>query len=171
MAVSANGTLAAVGGYDNHIRIWTITASGPQKQTSRRASGTVQALAFSPDNRKLAIGADRVVELTTPDHASPPQRLAAFPAPVTALAYTPTGYVLAVGAEDGTVTLWDIPSRKRSLTLTSRQGPRAHPVLRSQRQPARHRRRTRTTRWWTLSQPWALPPSNGEQPCVARCPA
>ncbi|MCP9970704.1 hypothetical protein LUX57_40635 [Actinomadura madurae] len=144
------------GGYDNRIHLWTITAGGLTGRTERRASSTVRALAFSPGDQTLAIGADRVVELTRLDRTGPPRRLTALTAPVTALAYDATGDTLAIATEDGSITLWDLPTRTRKFTLAGQQGP-----VRALRFDPRGDRlaivgELGTARWWTLSLPWAL---------------
>ncbi|MFI0454572.1 helix-turn-helix domain-containing protein [Actinomadura sp. 6N118] len=156
IAISLDGTLAAAGGYDNHIRTWTITPSGLADQTIQTASSTVRALAFSPDNQTLAIGADRNVELSPRNHTGPPQRLTALSAPVTALTYNATGDTLAIGAEDGSVALWDIRTRTRTFTLASQQGPVRALLFDPSGNWLAIVGVSGAARWWTLSQPWAL---------------
>ncbi|MGA4842117.1 helix-turn-helix domain-containing protein [Streptomyces sp. G45] len=156
VAVSADGALVAVGGYSNQIRVWTMTDSGPERRPGWWATGTVQALAFSPDNQTLAVGADRVVELRSLTPGKQMQILAAFSSPVTALAYDTRGETIAIGTRDGTVTLWDLEDGKRTLTLTSNQGP----ILALRFSPDDNQvtvvGELGSTRTWKLSQPWAL---------------
>ncbi|MDX3692556.1 hypothetical protein PV726_19850 [Streptomyces europaeiscabiei] len=155
-AVSPDGTLVAVGGYSNRIRAWAMTADGPAASPQRwKASGTVWALSFSPDNRTLAIGADRVVELARPGDSAAPQTFASLSAPVTALAYGDRGRILAIGTEDGTVELWDVHTRSRALALATHEGAvRAlHFTPRGDRIAIVGERGA--TRWWTLDTDWA----------------
>ncbi|MCP9953961.1 WD40 repeat domain-containing protein [Actinomadura madurae] len=75
---------------------------------------------------------------------------------MTALAYDATGDTLAIATEDGSITLWDLPTRTRKFTLAGQQGP-----VRALRFDPRGDRlaivgELGTARWWTLSLPWAL---------------
>ncbi|MET9527061.1 WD40 repeat domain-containing protein [Streptomyces coeruleorubidus] len=155
VAVSPGGTLLAAGGYSNTIRAWAMTAGGPAPLRSWQATGTVWALAFSPDHRTLAIGADRVVELARLDGTGGVQRFAALSAPVTALAYGDKGRTLAVGTKDGTLELWDVRTHRRTLALTTHQGP----VRALHFAPAGDRiavvGEPGSARWWTLGADWA----------------
>ncbi|MFI9172568.1 nSTAND1 domain-containing NTPase [Streptomyces lincolnensis] len=155
VAVSADDALLAVGGYSNQIRIWAMTARGPAPLPSRETNGTVRALTFSPDRRTLAIGADRVVEFARLDSTAAVQRFAAFSLPVSALAYGDEGRTLAVGTKDGTVELWDVRTRSRTLTLNTHQGH----VRALHFAPGGDRIAvvgdTGSARWWILDTDWA----------------
>jgi WD40 repeat protein/transcriptional regulator with XRE-family HTH domain len=172
-AVSPDGALVAVGGYSNRIRAWSMVAGDPAPLRIPAATGTVRALAFSPDHRTLAVGADRVVEFARVGGTAVARRFASFSEPVTALAYGDRGRTLAVGTKDGTVELWDVRTHRRTLTLTTHEGPvRAlHFATRSkrseqrkQRKPGGHRDQgdriaivgeRGSARWWTLDADWA----------------
>lgn len=72
---------------------------------------------------------------------------------MTALAYDATGDTLAIATEDGSITLWDLPTRTRKFTLAGQQGP-----VRALRFDPRGDRlaivgELGTARWWTLSCP------------------
>ncbi|MFD5848138.1 nSTAND1 domain-containing NTPase [Streptomyces chartreusis] len=155
VAVSPDDALLAVGGYSNQIRIWAMTARGPAPLPSRETNGTVRALTFSPDRRTLAIGADRVVEFARLDSTAAAQRFAAFSVPVSALAYGDEGRTLVVGAKDGTVELWDVRTRSRTLTLNTHQGH----VRALHFAPGGDRIAvvgdTGSARWWILNADWA----------------
>jgi WD40 repeat protein/transcriptional regulator with XRE-family HTH domain len=155
-AVSPDSTLVAVGGYSNIVRVWSMAADPPAPLRRWEASGTVRALSFSHDNRTLAVGADRVVELAEPaaDTAAP-RTFASLSAQVTALAHGDRGRTLAIGTKDGTVELWDVRTRRRVLTLAPHEGAvRAlHFSPKGDRiaivgEPG-------ATRWWTLDTDWA----------------
>jgi WD40 repeat protein len=68
----------------------------------------VRALAFSPDGRRLASGAeDRTARLWDAATGEPVQVLRGHDDTVRALAFSPDGYRLVTGSEDGTLRQWD----------------------------------------------------------------
>lgn len=93
----------ALGGDD--VRLWDV-ATGSQRQLEVAAS-RVEALAWSPDGRRLATGyvdgSVRLWDLNTSraTQAGTPHALA-----VSSLAFSPDGKTLASAAYDGTVHLW-----------------------------------------------------------------
>lgn len=123
-AVAPNGNQVAVGGYSNKIRAWSMASSGRTRPLGTwQATGTVWALSFDPRRPTLAIGADHVVEIVPLTRRATPRRFASFSATVTALAHDSRGRLLAVGTDEGAVELWNIPTQRRLLTLSTFQGP------------------------------------------------
>jgi WD40 repeat protein len=132
-----------------------MTANGPAPLQRWKAIGTVWALTFSPDNRTLAIGADRVVDLASPGDRGNVQRFASLSAPVTALAYGDWGRTLAIGTKDGTVELWDVHTRRRTLTLTTHEGAVRALHFTPQGDRIAIVGEPGSARWWTLDTAWA----------------
>jgi WD40 repeat protein len=122
MAFSPDGrTLATVRGA---IRLWDPVTLRPLATLSGQFSNTI---AYSPDSRTLAVGVASasasgrgagVVQLWDP---AARRRIAALDGgsgSVHALAYSPSGRILAAGGGDGTVLVWDAATRHLRVTLT-----------------------------------------------------
>jgi WD40 repeat protein len=99
-----------------------VTGAAPIGTVTDYRSG-VRAVAFSPDRRTLATGADTVIlwDVTNP---AAPKRIAVLTdhrSWVYAVAFSPDGHLLATGSSDATVIIWDItdptaPSKVATLT-------------------------------------------------------
>jgi WD40 repeat protein len=84
----------------------------------------VQSLAFSPDGMQLVSGSYREVKIWRRPAITPTFILKTTAGkPVTALAATPNGNLLATGAEDGSVKLWDLSNGKLAKSLGISQSP------------------------------------------------
>lgn len=85
----------------------------------------LNALAFSPDGKTLAVSGNREILLHTVGGAAPPQRLRGLSERILSLAYSADGKTLVAAggtpARFGEVQIWDVASGKlrRSITLTS----------------------------------------------------
>jgi hypothetical protein len=118
LAFSPDGKLLASGGCDGVVRAWEV-ASGkklldipskplpPQKGPAGPVN-TVQALAFSPDGKALALGGfDTQIHLVSPSDGKLVRSLQGHTGGVTGLAFHPGGAVLASASKDRTVRLWN----------------------------------------------------------------
>jgi WD40 repeat protein len=105
---------AAVHTQDRQIGLWEV-ATGREVGRLEGHLGIVRAMAFSPDGRILATGADdrprwRDQSLRIWDVASGRllRRLDPHRSGVGALAFSPDGALLASAGEDGTALIWDV---------------------------------------------------------------
>jgi WD40 repeat protein len=105
------------------VRLWDLAISNPLG-TSTGGRGSVSAVAFSPDGKKLAIG-DRSGKVRLWDGASGklgPPLTDGGNVSIPSVAVSPDGRTLAAGDTDGKVRLWDPTSGKLLHTLTTEGG-------------------------------------------------
>ena len=89
-------------------------------RTGGQSPRSIDTLAFSPDGRTLAAGsniepdAPGIVRLWNARTHSPTGRLVDRSGAVDDLAFTPGGRFLVSGGADGTIRVWDLPTKKQS---------------------------------------------------------
>src|SRR5262249_20317036 len=103
----------ALGSEDGSVAIFTT--DGKKLHSSSAARTRVQALAWSPDARLLAVGAkDGKVILEEPEAHAQARLIFSSGSPVTTLVYHSDGrYLLAAG---GSTKMWDVTTGERVLT-------------------------------------------------------
>ncbi|HUF39251.1 MAG TPA: WD40 repeat domain-containing protein [Anaerolineales bacterium] len=106
---SANGEWIASGGSDNFTRVWEA-ASGELVQELRSEGGRVNAAAFAPFGNQLASGGFfRIAQVWAAGTDQSPILL--FPdVEITALGWSSSATLLAIGGSDGSVHLYNIPA-------------------------------------------------------------
>src|SRR5947209_2604086 len=88
------------------------------RQSFTGHSDEVWAVAFSPDSKTLASGAnDAMVKLWDVQSGKEKQTLSGHKYNVASVAFSPDGKTLATGSEDYTVKLWDVASGALKQTL------------------------------------------------------
>jgi WD40 repeat protein len=113
------GPVLASAGADQKLLLWSMP-DGAQLH-SLTPTGTVRALALSPDGKILAsAGDDAAVQLWDPAAGKPLSKLVGHSDWLLCLAFSPDGKLLASGGYDGTVRLWDVATSKKLLDIVAR---------------------------------------------------
>jgi WD40 repeat protein/serine/threonine protein kinase len=127
LAISDDGRHAAIGFEDGRVVIEDLQRGGPAERLApmdEMLGGAVECCVFSSDDRLVAIG-DRTGAIRLFDRRSGETAILrtarTVPGPedrCDALEFSPDGSTLAASGQEGAVTLWDLPSRRQTLSLS-----------------------------------------------------
>ena len=118
---SPDGRTLASCGWDYTVRIWDLdqrSATGQAEPVTLPHGTTRYATAFSPDGSLLISAGDRSLTIWScrPEYERILDRSGES---YRSLSFSPDGKTLALGAEDGTVRLWDMPSARERVILAA----------------------------------------------------
>jgi WD40 repeat protein len=123
IAFRPDGAMLSSVGVDGSMTILNLTAD-TKNPPLPRAAGSVRGATFSPDNKVLAT-ANAMATVTLHDLVNHEtltlKDTTGSTKGAACLACSPDGATLAVGQEDGRITLWDAATRRKRSTLAGHQ--------------------------------------------------
>jgi WD40 repeat protein/uncharacterized caspase-like protein len=118
VAYSPDGRWLVSGGGDGTAILWNVKPKGSKQVIKTEPDNVALAIAFAPNSKLLALGANEKVMIWDVEHGSQLFRLEGHSAWVSALAFSPDGKELASGSWDHTIKIWDAQTGKLLHTLT-----------------------------------------------------
>jgi WD40 repeat protein len=152
IAFRQDGAMLSSVGIDCPMAIFNLTAR-KQHPYEHELRGSVRFAAFSPNNRLLATASPTATVLLHDlvDHESRTlDGISTATAGANCLVFSPDGMSLAVGQEDGRISLWEAQSRRWRMTLTAHEGVIAAIAYAPDGSTLASSGADRTTRIWDL---------------------
>ena len=125
VAFSPDGTVLASGGQDTVIHLWN-PASGQQLQALRGHAAPIETISFSPDGRSIASGGqDTLIMLWNTGTGVLNKTLPGSTGAINVLVFGSglLGSFLASATDAGQITLWNVPTGTKLLTVTVPAAP------------------------------------------------
>jgi WD40 repeat protein len=121
LAYSPAGDALAVVTLGGQVHLWGLSPVRRRGQVPYRRA--LNALAFAPDGRTLAVAAGLEVRLWDTATGAERATLRGHARVVTGVAFTPDGRLLASASTDGQVKLWDVAAAKERAAYDWQVGP------------------------------------------------
>ncbi|HEX4203304.1 MAG TPA: EsaB/YukD family protein [Ktedonobacteraceae bacterium] len=140
---AADGLTVATSSIGGYVRLWAATSGMDVQAHYQDAVIPMRAMSFSPVGKQLAVGGnDGIVRFWNAGAgmcqnvvgqgifslcADVPLRVQVSQQPIRSIAWSPDGRFVAVGADDGVMSLWDVKNMQEPL-LTMQQPAAVHSV-------------------------------------------
>lgn len=124
LAFSRDGRTLATGGFDRTMRLWDTSGWGDGRSSTSEVflhPAEVLAVALSPDGSHAAAATVGSMTIWARD-PSAIRELAVSDGTYYGLAFSPDGRTLALGRDDGTVRLWEMPEARERAVLRDATG-------------------------------------------------
>ena len=121
LAFSPDGTRLASTSWDRTAKVWDLD-DGQEIVTFTGHREIIIGVAFSPDGRRVFTAGDRYGREWDAATGEELRTFSGEGLDVYGLALSPDGLRLALGRQDGSVTVWDVSSGKKVLQLTGHGG-------------------------------------------------
>lgn len=119
VAITRNGEIAASGGDDSVIRLWSRTTGELLSELCRHESGVIESLDFSPSGERLvSAGSDGTVRVWDIKTSRELFACHEHQSLVSQAFYSPSGDLIASGGEDNQVRLWNPDTGESMGTLS-----------------------------------------------------
>eukprot|EP00842_Homolaphlyctis_polyrhiza_P005756 jgi/Hompol1/6181/HPOL_002220-RA len=120
VAISHNGTKAAIGGEDGIVRIYTISGTSlTETGKLENNKGTITALAYSPDDSLLAVADSQrsVLVYETATNTLKLHQWVFHTARVNSIAWSPDGLHAVSGSLDTNVEVWSVEKPMKHISI------------------------------------------------------
>ena len=123
ISCNVNGKHVVSGSIDNTVIIWDINTGKPLREPLQKHSDRVTCVSYSPDGKQIISGswdesliiwdANTGKPIGRPLKTKPLKWCSNYDHRITCMSYSPDGKRIISGTMDGTLSIWDISTKKK----------------------------------------------------------